>query len=279
MSNIGILALILAFTSHIHAFGDKCSFPDPAKEFTNERYEGRWYEIGKIQTKGGAFFERNCVCTSLDVTIIDKTTGDGIANNDCREKTVDGKWTNVTGTLTDESLEQQGRWLETIYGSPVNYTVIYMDDDYSVEYDCGTSLGITNYCVHILSRTPTMPQEKFDELIQMAEDMGLNSQNLDVSMTLQDGCYDQPNNGMCCTDCSQIEGTAKYWSIDDVFNQCGEACLSPDDYDAYHKFEKNLLPAETNTPCADAGYSNYKQTTTHGNSRIGLEATFDMYTE
>ena len=107
MSNIGILALMLAFTSHIHAFGDKCSFPDPAKEFTNERYEGRWYEIGKIQTKGGAFFERNCVCTSLDVTIIDKTTGDGIANNDCREKTVDGKWTNVTGTLTFDTWIRQ----------------------------------------------------------------------------------------------------------------------------------------------------------------------------
>ncbi len=49
-----------------------------------QRYKGTWYEIGKIQTKGGAFFERNCVCTQLSVSITNEATGDGIADNDCR---------------------------------------------------------------------------------------------------------------------------------------------------------------------------------------------------
>jgi len=86
------------------------------------------------------------------------------------------------------------------------------------------------------------------------------------------------NEDKCCNKCSE-EGTAKYWSIDDIFNQCGEACMKPEDYDDYHKWEKNLLPADSDHPCADAGYPNYKKTTTHGNALIGLEATFDMYTE
>jgi hypothetical protein len=119
----------------------------------------------------------------------DPLTGDGLADNDCRYKTVDGEWTNVTGTLYNEDLNQPGRWLEKIYGSPVNYTVIAISDDYSVEYDCGTSsTGITNYCIHVLSRTPTLDQSTFDKLIKMAEEMGLNPQGLPVTMTLQEGC-------------------------------------------------------------------------------------------
>ena len=58
-----------------------------------------------------------------------------------------------------------------------------------MEYDCATSsLGITNYCVHVMSRTRTMDQQQFDELISMAEGMGLNPQQLDVLMTTQEGC-------------------------------------------------------------------------------------------
>jgi apolipoprotein D and lipocalin family protein len=168
----------------------QCSFPEPAKGFTNEKYEGRWFEIGKIQTKGGAFFERNCVCTQIGIEITNSESGDGIADNDCRYKTVDGKWTNVTGTLYGEDTSNPGRWLEAIgSGSPVNYTVIALDENYSVEYDCGTSnMGITNYCVHIMSRTPTMDDTTFQQFVDMAESMGLNPQELPVTMTKQEGC-------------------------------------------------------------------------------------------
>ena len=171
--------------------GAQCNFPSPDPSFTNEMYKGKWYEIGKMQTKGGAFFERNCVCTQLSFDETDAATGDGIADNDCRYKEVDGRWTNVTGTLYNEDLSQPGRWLEKIgSGAPVNYTVIAISDEYSVEYDCGPSdsTGVTNYCIHILSRKPTLEQETFDSLVKMAEDMGLNTQSLPVTMTTQEGC-------------------------------------------------------------------------------------------
>lgn len=136
----------------------------------------------------GAFFERNCVCTELNISIVDKSTGDCVADNDCRSKEVTGTWTNVTGRLINEDLSQPGRWEEVINGNSVNYTVIAIGPDYAVEYDCGESAVATNYCIHVMSRTRTMDQAKFNELINMAEGMGLNPENLPVKMTLQEGC-------------------------------------------------------------------------------------------
>jgi hypothetical protein len=40
--------------------------------------------------------------------------------------------------------------------------------------------------------------------------------------------------------------------------------MAPDDYDLYHKFEKNLLPANSTTICSDLGYNEYLETVTHG---------------
>jgi apolipoprotein D and lipocalin family protein len=180
------LVVIACILSVVSSSG--CSFPAPASGFTYESYSGKWFEIGKIQTKGGAFFEKDCVCTELNISVQNSTTGDSLADNDCRSKTVDGPWTNVTGTLYDAS-NPPGRWLEKFYnGSPVNYTVIAIDKDYAVEYDCGTSFGITNYCVHVMSRTRTLDEATFNKLIQMAEDMGLNPQGLPVQMTTQAKC-------------------------------------------------------------------------------------------
>mmetsp|Transcript_34388 Transcript_34388/g.50001 ORF Transcript_34388/g.50001 Transcript_34388/m.50001 type:complete len:192 (-) Transcript_34388:256-831(-) len=165
-----------------------CLYPQPDKDFSNSAYEGKWFEIGKIQTAGGAFFERNCVCTELNIDITNDTTGDGIADNDCRYKEVTGPWTNVTGRLYGEGLNQPGRWLEEINGNTVNYTVIAIGKDFAVEYDCGVSAGVTNYCVHVMSKSRTMDEGQFDELIQMAEDMGLNPESIPVKKTLQEGC-------------------------------------------------------------------------------------------
>lgn len=142
--------------------------------------------------RGGAFFEKDCVCTQLEVNITGiPNFGDGVVDNECRYQTVDGRWTNVTATIFDEDPNIPGRWLTQVgNGDPSNYTVIAIaTDEYSVEYDCKTSsLGITNYCIHVLSRSPTMSEDTFKGLIQMAEDLGLNPNELPVKMTQQKGC-------------------------------------------------------------------------------------------
>jgi lipocalin len=138
----------------------------------------------------GAFFEKDCVCTELNIAITNSTNGDGLADNDCRYKEIDGRWNNVTGSLYNEDLNVPGRWLESINGNSVNYTVIAIGEDFAVEYDCGTGTGtsgvLTYYCVHVMSRSRTMDDAQFDELMQMAEDMGLNPQALPITKTTQD---------------------------------------------------------------------------------------------
>lgn len=188
VNGIIIFSYLIAFSCLIQGItSSSCSFPAPAKGFSNDAYKGKWFEIGKIQTAGGAFFEKDCVCTELNISIKNERTGDGIADNDCRSKTIDGPWTNVTGRLINEDMTNPGRWEEVIYTNSVNYTVIAVGTDFAVEYDCGTSsAGITNYCIHVMSRTRTMDQSQFNDLINMAESMGLNPQKLPVKMTVQD---------------------------------------------------------------------------------------------
>lgn len=55
-------------------------------------------------------------------------------------------------------------------GSPVDYNVIWLDNDTAIEYDCNEhDLGLpTDYCIHIMSRTPVISQDKLDTLIQFA---------------------------------------------------------------------------------------------------------------
>eukprot|EP01038_Epipyxis_sp_PR26KG_P013850 gene13850-18576_t len=183
-----LCAFSLKFREAYDNLSSTCSFPLPDKSFSNAAYSGKWYEIAKIQTSGGAFFEKDCVCTELNISITNESTGDSVADNDCRSKTVDGPWTNITGTLTQEDSKLPGRWIETIYNNKVNYTVIAISEDYAVEYDCGTSFGITNYCIHVMSRLPTLDQNTVNQLFAYAESLGLNPQGLPVKVTKQDGC-------------------------------------------------------------------------------------------
>ncbi len=128
------------------------------------------------------------MCAELNIAVTNSENGDSVADDDCRSKTVDGSWTNVTGVLSEKDLKIPGRWIETIHGNQVNYTVIAISEDYAVEYDCGTSLGITNYCIHVMSRQRTLDESIVDELFQYAESLGLNPQGLPVKMTKQEGC-------------------------------------------------------------------------------------------
>ena len=72
--------------------------PPPSQNFTNQRYNGLWYEIGKMQTAGGAAFEKDCVCTTIDISPkAGATNGDSTAVNSCRRLSPDGNFLNATG--------------------------------------------------------------------------------------------------------------------------------------------------------------------------------------
>ena len=173
--------------------GQSCLVAPPSPNYIPERYGGFWFEIGKIQTAGGAFFERNCVCTSINVTYVD-AKGDALCYQGCRSKTPEGPLTLVVGNLTSYP-GQPGKFNQTLKLNPdqiVSYTVVQLsipDDSepqYAVEYDCGGSITGVNYCLHFMSRTPTMDSSTLSMLVEKTN--YLNTQNLPLHLTPQTGC-------------------------------------------------------------------------------------------
>ena len=168
-------------------------YPNPAVNFTEQGYSGLWYEIAKYQTAGGAFFEKDCVCTQLDV-FTDPTTDDYMVTNTSRQKTPDGKQSSAVAELIPSG--PNGHFNESFspYAPAVNYTIVglgeYEGEEYSVEYDCGSNLTGTNYCIHIMARKPTMSDELLQLILAEVDAAGLNAFDLPLQMTMQQGCYD-----------------------------------------------------------------------------------------
>ena len=75
----------------------------------------------------------------------------------------------------------------------------------------------------------------------------------------------------------------KYYSVDHIFNRCGECCMLPQDFWKYKIFEIGLTKAKTDSPCADTkspfknqgDYTVYEKTVTHGTKMLNM--TLDMY--
>ena len=78
----------------------------------------------------------------------------------------------------------------------------------------------------------------------------------------------------CCEVCT-VEGEIKYYSIDNLWNRCGECCMDPDKYWIYHIFESGLTEADSDYPCEERGYTEYEKTETHG--AMGITMTLDKY--
>ena len=70
-------------------------------------------------------------------------------------------------------LDAPGHFEQQLYffgipGPKVDYNVIYIDEEVAVEYDCNDGFFGFDYCVHILSRQPTLSQEKVTQMITFA---------------------------------------------------------------------------------------------------------------
>jgi apolipoprotein D and lipocalin family protein len=187
------LILLICFLNCIKIIiSSKCRSPRGAEGFVKKSYEGTWYEIAKFQTAGGAFWERNCVCTSLEV--VDEK-GQLQAHNKCRDTYPNGKLSEVIGTLTEDTSNPGHFKQKMFWFTPsIDYTIIfqgtYKDEEYSVEYDCKESFFFgTNYCVHFLSRKPKMSEELLNYLIERVNELELNSENLELVRTKHEGCW------------------------------------------------------------------------------------------
>ena len=73
----------------------------------------------------------------------------------------------------------------------VDYNVVYLDDEGANEDDCspGFISILTNYCIHFMSRTPTMKQDKLNQLLEFANGLDLNANSINFKATKQEGCW------------------------------------------------------------------------------------------
>jgi lipocalin len=189
------LTLVAAAAVASLSAANRCPTPQPAPGFTGPGYGGVWYEIAKAQTWGGAIFQAGCQCTTLTVSPSnDGSPTDLSIVNSCRKDAPNGPYENATGTLVNEHADAPG-WFEEefIPGLPtVNYTVIHLDADTAVEFDCadgGPILGL-NYCIHLMAKRPTLDPATLASLIHFANDtLKLNVYNLPYNMTPQAGCW------------------------------------------------------------------------------------------
>ncbi|XP_037093867.1 apolipoprotein D-like [Pollicipes pollicipes] len=185
-----MLVLLLLPLLPLAATADQCMHPVTDANFTNAGYEGMWYEVGKIQTPGGAAFQKDCVCDALNFHSDEPQLGDGEVTYTCRHKTVDGAFTNITADLryagTPGNFAQQFRFP---FAPVTDYNLVLLAEDAAIEYDCSAGLFGVNYCIHFISRTPQLPAERLQELRQFADQLGLNTHQLDYKENVQDGCW------------------------------------------------------------------------------------------
>merc|ERR1711957_870272 len=168
-----------------------CPQPVPAAGFKFGKVEGEWYEIGKIQTAVGAFFEGDCQCTQLAYSSQD---GEMVVSNGCR-KGVKRHLTIMNATLTPTA-RGPGTFKEHFRFGPitntVDYTFIAMDingTEYAVEYDCSATFGKLSYCFHLLARQPHVSSSVLNEVLELATAQ-LNPYGVEFEPTQQQDCWD-----------------------------------------------------------------------------------------
>ena len=122
--------------------------------------------------------------TTIDPTVVN-------VSNICNKNSPEGKLIVANETLTSSTKPSNGRYNATFLPGipPVAYNIIVLNtDEYSVEYDCGRELGITNYCVHILSRKPTLDTTIVNNILKLVEELDLNTAKLEYKQTKQENC-------------------------------------------------------------------------------------------
>lgn len=124
-----------------------------------DRYLGKWYEIASIPQN----FTRGCVATSATYSL--KPNGEINVLNECRLNTFDGEYKAVNGTARVVDTTTNAK-LEVTFFWPFagKYWIIDLGDQY--EY---AAVGHPDRSyLWILSRTPTIEEEKLKGILERA---------------------------------------------------------------------------------------------------------------
>ena len=141
----------------------------PVTNFEPERYLGKWYEIARLDHR----FERDLSNVSA---LYYKKNDDaiGVVNRGYNEKT--GKWEEIEGTAFFTQNGSVGSlkvsFLGPFYGG---YHIILLDRK---SYQYAVVVGPRRSFLWILSRQKKMDQKTLSELVEKAEQLGFDTEDL-----------------------------------------------------------------------------------------------------
>jgi apolipoprotein D and lipocalin family protein len=146
----------------------KPSSVEPVKAFDVKKYTGIWYEIARLDHS----FERGLTDISASYSLDD----DGsvkVVNTGWNSE--DKSWHEAIGKAKFVAESDVG-YLKVSFFGPFygSYVIFYLEPDYSVSLVSGFD---TDY-FWILSRSATLPQEKLDHYVAIAQKAGFDTSKL-----------------------------------------------------------------------------------------------------
>jgi len=134
-----------------------------------ERYLGRWYEIARYPSS----FETGCVGVTADYSLRD----DGRIRvlNTCIESTLDGPERTIEGSARIADSSTNARLKVTFFWPfEGDYWIIDLDEDYSYAVVGAPDRRF----LWILSRTPTMNEELYQQILDSLPERGFDPDRL-----------------------------------------------------------------------------------------------------
>jgi apolipoprotein D and lipocalin family protein len=172
-------ACLLATPAFAQVHTPTSNLPVPSLDLA--RYAGTWHEIAHLPM----FFQRKCVS---DITAVYTPLKDGTlrVENSCRDKdgdleTATGTARSVTGRSGALEVRFAPRWLSWAPVAWGDYWVVEIDPDYRWAVVGGGS----REHLWILSRTPTMDRELFEDLRKRTIARGYDLSELVIAAPLK----------------------------------------------------------------------------------------------
>ncbi|MEO5571896.1 MAG: lipocalin family protein [Bacteroidia bacterium] len=134
-----------------------------------KKYAGKWYEIASYPQR----FQKGCHCTTAEYTLSEK--GYVIVENRCNRDSVNGKQSYIKGKAFAENNTGNAKLkVQFFWPFKDKYWIIDLADDYSYAV---VSHPNRKY-LWILSRTPKMEEEIYQQIISRLKLMGFDLNKL-----------------------------------------------------------------------------------------------------
>lgn len=130
-----------------------------------QKYSGKWYEISSFPQR----FQKDCHCTTAEYTLSEK--GYMIVENRCNKDSINGKQSYIKGKVfADKNTGNSKLKVQFFWPFKAKYWIIDLANDYSYAV---VSNPNKKY-LWILSRTPQMDFEIYQQIIKRLEEKGFD---------------------------------------------------------------------------------------------------------